>query len=127
MEFRDMPPQDVFSKVIMLEYMRKLGASFMYDKCSPYFKSDFFYKFEAEFLEEVQIDFNWEKLLFEVTLPQLETFMKPFLEDVVKLVEEEQKAKYKAAASKPVDINLMDVAAAKIKEGRKLDIPKLEI
>ena len=79
---------------------------------------------ETDGVEEV--DFNWEALLFTVTLDQLNALMNA-LEDELLEVEEQQgkiiaeeQAK-KLAGGTPVDINLLSYAKAKLAE-QKLQI-----
>jgi len=108
----------------MLEYMRELGAEKLYEKASPEQRKNMFYKFEDP-EGNIAVDLNWEAVLFECTILHLEGLLKHFITEVEQ-IEEKRKEIYRKEAEKkieerlgtPTDINLMDFAAAKIKENK---------
>lgn len=128
MLFKLQHPSDVFSRVILLEYMRELGVAELYYSANKKTKKKFFYKFLNEGSNEEAFDFNWEFLLFDATLLELEILIKPFLKEVME-IEEKRKllykdmAKYKEAqaqAEKQVDVNLIDIARADLRDNKSI-------
>ena len=130
--FKLQHPSDLISKMFMLEYMRELGAQKLYSKATPEQRKNMFYKFIDSDNETTEIDLNWEALLFECTLLHLEGLLKHFLDEIEEIEEkrivEQQKIlnsdvdkhsnflESQAPRGSTTDINLMDFAAAKIKE-----------
>lgn len=122
--FKTQHPADLVSRMFILEYMRELGAETLYEKASPEQKKNMFYKFSDDD-GNISVDLNWEALLFECTILQLEGLVKHFVKEIEKIEEARQELYKKKAAQRieeelkqPVDINLMDFAAAKIKENK---------
>ncbi len=129
--FKFQHPSDLISRLFILEYMREIGAETLYSKANKHQKELMFYKFTDN--EDIEaVDINWEYCIFVATLYQLETFLKNFLEEIEE-VEAKRSKIYKQAReeiineeiAKPVDVNIMDLAATEIKKnqegGLKLD------
>lgn len=133
MIFKTQHPQSLISRMFILEYMRMLDNNLMYSKANEYQKNKYFFKyFDAEdatpeeVLEQKEsLDLNWEYLLFEASMTELEHFMKNFLEQLLE-IDEKMKAvveRMKAEAiveqsRQPVDINLMSVAKADLENSK---------
>lgn len=122
--FKFQQPSDLISRLYILEYMREIGAETMYNKVNKHQKENFFYKFIAED-ETEQVDFNWEYCIFSATMFELEKLMENFIDEVTAIEEKRKDFLLGARAqlineeiSKPVDINLMDVAKAEIEKTR---------
>ena len=123
--FKQQHPQDIVTRALMLDYLKEIGAKKVYDKFGD-LDLGIFYTFTMETDGVEEVDFNWEALLFTVTLDQLNALMNA-LEDELLEVEEQQgkiiaeeQAK-KLAGGTPVDINLLSYAKAKLAE-QKLQI-----
>lgn len=124
MIFKTQHPQSLISRMFILEYMRMLDKDMMYKKANEHQKTKFFYTYETEQVDEVvtMLDLNWEYLLFEASITELEYFMKNFLPELL-AIDEKMKAqveRMKAEAiveqsRQPVDVNLMDVAKADLR------------
>ena len=119
MIFKTQHPQSLISRMFILEYMRMLDKDLMYSKANEYQKNKYFYTYEAGQEEDVKelLDLNWEYLLFEASMTELEHFMKNFLEQLLEIDEkmkgvvERMKAESIVEQARiPVDINLMSVA-----------------
>lgn len=127
MIFKTQHPQSLISRMFILEYIRMLDTDLMYSKANEYQKNKYFYTYEAEQDEHVKelLDLNWEYLLFEATITELEHFMKNFLEQLLE-IDEKMKAvveRMKAEsiveqARQPVDINLMSVAKSDLENSK---------
>lgn len=118
MTFKQQHPKDLISRLYILEYMREIGANKLYEKSNDLQKSQYFYKFinEDNNAPIQEVDINWEYCLFVATMPQLEYFMKNFLEEI-----EEIESKRKKIMSQPMtseesvaSINLRDIAVADV-------------
>lgn len=126
MMFKLQHPHNLISRLFILEYMREIDTQKMYDKANKHQRKDLFYKFIDEENNVESIDINWEYCIFEATIHQLESFMKNFLDDI-KVIEEKREAFYKQQieeikeqqVAQPVDVNIMDLAAAEIKKNNK--------
>lgn len=135
MIFKTQHPQSLISRMFILEYMRMLDKDMMYAKANEYQKNKYFYTYEVEDLGNAEtstepsvkdaLDLNWEYLLFEATITELEHFMKNFLEQLLE-IDEKMKAvveRMKAEsiveqARVPVDINLMSVAKSDLENSK---------
>ena len=125
--FKLQHPQDLVSRLFILEYIKELGPDTIKEKLTDGEANFWLYKFEGE--EKVEYDFNWEYLLFVIPLSNLSRIMERYLDKVEKIEEKRQSVynKYREEAfkeelAKPVDINLYDVARADIKnQSVKLD------
>ena len=125
--FKLQHPQDLVSRLFILEYIKELGPNTIKEKLSEGEANFWLYKFEGE--EKVEYDFNWEYLLFVIPLSNLSHIMERYLDEVEK-IEQKRQNEYnrykeehlKEELAKPVDINLYDIARADIKnQSTKLD------
>ena len=125
--FKLQHPQDLYSRLLILEYIKELGPNTIKEKLSEGEANFWLYKFEGE--EKVEYDFNWEYLLFVIPLSNLSHIMERYLDEVEK-IEQKRQSEYnrykeehlKEELAKPVDINLYDIARADIKnQSTKLD------
>ena len=125
--FKLQHPQDLVSRLFILEYIKELGPDTIKEKLTDGEANFWLYKFEGE--EKVEYDFNWEYLLFVIPLSNLSHIMERYLDKVEK-IEEKRQSEYnkykeehlKEELAKPADINLYDLARADIKnQSNKLD------
>lgn len=125
--FKLQHPQDLVSRLFILEYIKELGPDTIKEKLTDGEANFWLYKFEGE--EKIEYDFNWEYLLFVIPLSNLSHIMERYLDEVEK-IEEKRQSKYnkykeehlKEELAKPVDINIYDIARADIKnQSNKLD------
>ena len=125
--FKLQHPQDLVSRLFILEYIKELGPNLIKEKLSEGEANFWLYKFEGE--EKVEYDFNWEYLLFVIPLSNLSHIMERYLEEVEK-IEKKRQSEYnrykeehlKEELAKPADINLYDIARADMKnQSTKLD------
>ncbi len=118
--FKLQHPQDLVSRLFILEYIKELGPDTIKEKLTDGEANFWLYKFEGE--EKIEYDFNWEYLLFVIPLSNLSHIMERYLNEVEKIEEKRQREynRYKEEhlkkeLAKPVDINLYDIAKADIK------------
>lgn len=125
--FKLQHPQDLVSRLFILEYIKELGPDTIKEKLTDGEANFWLYKFEGE--EKIEYDFNWEYLLFVIPLSNLSHIMERYLDEVEK-IEEKRQSEYnrykeehlKEELAKPVDINIYDIARADIKnQSNKLD------
>ena len=125
--FKLQHPQDLVSRLFILEYIKELGPDTIKEKLTDGEANFWLYKFEGE--EKIEYDFNWEYLLFVIPLSNLSHIMERYLDEVEK-IEEKRQGEYsrykeehlKEELAKPVDINIYDIARADIKnQSNKLD------
>lgn len=125
--FKLQHPQDLVSRLFILEYIKELGPNTIKEKLTDGEANFWLYKFEGE--EKIEYDFNWEYLLFVIPLSNLSHIMERYLDKVEK-IEEKRQSEYnrykeehlKEELAKPADINLYDIARADIKnQSNKLD------
>lgn len=125
--FKLQHPQDLVSRLFILEYIKELGPDTVKEKLTDGEANFWLYKFEGE--EKIEYDFNWEYLLFVIPLSNLSHIMERYLDEVEK-IEEKRQSEYnrykeehlKEELAKPVDINIYDIARADIKnQANKLD------
>ena len=125
--FKLQHPQDLVSRLFILEYIKELGPNTIKEKLTDGEANFWLYKFEGE--EKIEYDFNWEYLLFVIPLSNLSHIMERYLDKVEKIEEKRQREynRYKEEhlkeeLAKPVDINIYDIARADIKnQSNKLD------
>ena len=126
--FKLQHPQDLVSRLFILEYIEELGPDTIKEKLTDGEANFWLYKFEGE-NEKLQYDFNWEYLLFVIPLSNLSHIMERYLDEVEK-IEQKRQSEYnrykeehlKQELSKPADINLYDIARADMKnQSSKLD------
>ena len=125
--FKLQHPQDLVSRLFILEYIKELGPDTIKEKLTDGEANFWLYKFEGE--EKVEYDFNWEYLLFVIPLSNLSHIMERYLDEVEK-IEQKRQSEYnrykekhlKEELAKPADINLYDIARADMKnQSSKLD------
>ena len=125
--FKLQHPQDLVSRLFILEYIKDLGPNTIKEKLTDGEANFWLYKFEGE--EKVEYDFNWEYLLFVIPLSNLSHIMERYLDEVEK-IEQKRQSEYnrykeehlKEELAKSVDINIYDIARADIKnQSNKLD------
>jgi len=125
--FKLQHPQDLVSRLFILEYIKELGPDTVKEKLTDGEANFWLYKFEGE--EKIEYDFNWEYLLFVIPLSNLSHIMERYLDEVEK-IEEKRQSEYnrykeehlKEELAKPVDINIYDIARADMKnQSNKLD------
>ena len=125
--FKLQHPQDLVSRLFILEYIKELGSNTIKEKLSEGEANFWLYKFEGE--EKVEYDFNWEYLLFVIPLSNLSHIMERYLDEVEKIEQKRQseysrykEEHFKEEITKPADINLYDIARADMKnQSNKLD------
>ena len=126
--FKLQHPQDLVSRLFILEYLKELGPDTIKEKLTDGEANFWLYKFEGE-NEKLQYDFNWEYLLFVIPLSNLSHIMERYLDEVEK-IEQKRQSEYnrykeehlKEELAKPADINLYDIARADMKnQSSKLD------
>ena len=118
--FKLQHPQDLVSRLFILEYIKELGPNTIKEKLTDGEANFWLYKFEGE--EKVEYDFNWEYLLFVIPLSNLSHIMERYLDEVEK-IEQKRQSEYsrykeehlKEELAKPADINLYDIARADMK------------
>ena len=125
--FKLQHPQDLVSRLFILEYIKELGPDTIKEKLTDGEANFWLYKFEGE--EKIEYDFNWEYLLFVIPLSNLSHIMERYLDEVEK-IEKKRQSEYnrykeehlKEELAKPADINLYDIARADMKnQSNKLD------
>ena len=118
--FKLQHPQDLVSRLFILEYIKELGPNTIKEKLTDGEANFWLYKFEGE--EKIEYDFNWEYLLFVIPLSNLSHIMERYLDEVEK-IEQKRQSEYnrykeehlKEELAKPADINLYDIARADMK------------
>lgn len=111
-------PQDLISRLFILEYIRDLGVDVIIPKLTEAELRFWAYKFTGD-NDETLYDINWEYLLFVIPIDNLSKIMERYLNEIDEL---ERVRQPKAAKKRdellqerletPIDINLMDVAKA---------------
>ena len=104
--FKLQHPEDLISRLFILEYIRELGVEKIKEKLTEGETKFWLYSFKGD-NSETQYDFNWEYLLFVIPLPNLSKITERYLEDI-----EGIEAKIQEELSRPADINLYDIAKA---------------
>lgn len=130
--FKTQHPQDLITRLFILEFMREITPKVIYDKANEEQKKQFFYKFINNETNTTEVDFNWEALIFNATLPQLEYLLEPHEElilEIDKRNEENRSKLYQAMVESQAvaDINIYDLAQAEInraKDKSKLLLPE---
>lgn len=127
--FKLQQPQDLVSRLFILEYIRELGVETIREKLTPGEVRLWLYSFTGEEGPEVEYDFNWEFLLFTIPMSNLSKIIERYLEDILKIdskreadMEKMRKDFFQEQMSAPVDINVYDLAQADMKNQKlKLD------
>ena len=126
--FKLQHPNDLISRLFILEYIRELGVEKVREQLTEGEIKFWLYSFEGE-KQELQYDFNWEYLLFVIPLPNLSKIMERYLEDIenIEAKRQEKYSKFREQQlqeelSKPADVNLYDIARADMKnQSQKLE------
>ena len=120
--FKLQHPQDLVSRLFILEYIKELGVDIIQLKLTEGEAHFWLYKFEGED-NTVQYDFNWEYLLFVIPLSNLSHIMERYLDEVEEIEKKRQsqykkliQEKYEQEAAEPAEINLYDYAKADIEQ-----------
>ena len=120
--FKLQHPQDLVSRLFILEYIKELGVDIIQPKLTEGEAHFWLYKFEGED-NKVQYDFNWEYLLFVIPLSNLSHIMERYLDEVEEIEKKRQsqykkliQEKYEQEATEPAEINLYDYAKADIEQ-----------
>ena len=127
--FKLQQPQDLVSRLFILEYIRELGVETIREKLTPGEVRLWLYSFKGDEGDSVEYDFNWEYLLFTVPMSNLSKIIERYLEDILKIdskreadMEKMRKDFFQEQMSAPVDINVYDLAQADMKNQKlKLD------
>lgn len=121
--FKLQHPQDLISRLFILEYIKELGVDLVIDRLSEGEKNFWVYKFEGD--ESIQYDFNWEYLLFVIPLINLSKIMERFLPEIevieknrTALLQKKREEIQQEKLATPVDMNLMDMAKAEIEKSK---------
>ena len=88
MIYKSQNPKDIVNRFIILEYLRIMGPDKVYEKVKAKQKKEFFYVFTDNKTNEQMYDFNWEYLLFKITISELDYVMNLFIEDIEKIDKE---------------------------------------
>lgn len=120
--FKLQHPQDLVSRLFILEYIKELGVDIIQPKLTEGEAHFWLYKFEGED-NTVQYDFNWEYLLFVIPLSNLSHIMERYLDEIEEIEKKRQsqykkliQEKYEQEAAEPAEINLYDYAKADIEQ-----------
>lgn len=129
MIFKLTHPEDLISRLFILDYMREIGPKALYEKANETQKKLFFYKFLAEENQIEEVDINWEFCLFAATMQQLEFFMQSFLEEIKeidsKFTEDNRKRSEQAIRDQiaaPASISIYDMANSEMKKNSSNNI-----
>lgn len=114
--FKLQHPQDLVSRLFILEYIKELGVDVIQPKLTEGEAHFWLYKFEGE-EDKVEYDFNWEYLLFVIPLSNLSYIMERYLDEVEEIEKKRQaqykkliQERYEQEAAEPAEINLYDYA-----------------
>lgn len=127
-DFKLQHPQDLVSRLFILEYIRDLGVDVVREKLDNSQHPKWIYSFETEDGEK-SYDFNWEYIVFVIPLPELSKIMEKYLEEIEVIEEKRRERHTKLLQMKldqemkqPVDISLYDLAQSDMKNQKnKLD------
>ena len=127
--FKLQQPQDLVSRLFILEYIRELGVETIKDKLTAGEAKFWLYSFKGEEGDTTEYDFNWEYLVFTIPIPNLSKIIERYLEEILKIdtkrqedMEKMRKDFFKEEMAAPVDINIYDLAQSDMKNQKlKLD------
>ena len=127
--FKLQQPQDLVSRLFILEYIRELGVDAIKDKLTAGEAKFWLYSFKGEEGDTTEYDFNWEYLVFTIPMPNLSKIIERYLEEILKIdtkrqedMEKMRKDFFKEEMAAPVDINIYDLAQSDMKNQKlKLD------
>ena len=128
-DFKLQHPQDLVSRLFILEYIRELGVETIKDKLTAGEAKFWLYSFKGEEGDTTEYDFNWEYLVFTIPMPNLSKIIERYLEEILKIdtkrqedMEKMRKDFFKEEMAAPVDINIYDLAQSDMKNQKlKLD------
>lgn len=127
--FKLQPPENLLSRLYILEYLREIGAKALYEKSNDVQKKQFFYKFTSEDVAIEEVDLNWEYSLFEATMPQLEFLIENFIEEVEEIEKQRKEVfeKLKADNRKermeaPASVSVYDLAKTSMENLKTKDL-----
>lgn len=127
-KFRTQAPQDLCNRIFALDYLRKLGPKKVYEGLTEELRKEkYFYSFQNSEGEEIEVDFNWERLTFKTPMNKLEEILEIFIDDIEKIDEKEleelRKLHEAEIESQAIaDINIMDIAKAEIARMKDPDL-----
>lgn len=118
-DFKLQHPQDLVSRLFILEYIRELGVDVIREKLDDVQHMKWIYSFEDDGGNK-QYDFNWEYIVFVISLPELSKIMEKYLDEIEVIEQRRHKAhtallEKKLEQERTVDISLYDLAKADIK------------
>ena len=126
--FKLQQPQDLVSRLFILEYIRELGVETIKDKLTAGEAKFWLYSFKGEEGDTTEYDFNWEYLVFTIPMPNLSKIIERYLEEILKIdtkrqedMEKMRKDFFKEEMAAPVDINIYDLAQSDMKN-QKLNL-----
>ena len=127
--FKLQQPQDLVSRLFILEYIRELGVETIKDKLTAGEAKFWLYSFKGEEGDTTEYDFNWEYLVFTIPIPNLSKIIERYLEEILKIdtkrqedMEKMRKDFFKEEMAAAVDINIYDLAQSDMKNQKlKLD------
>ena len=79
--FKLQHPQDLVSRLFILEYIKDLGPNTIKEKLTEGESNFWLYNFKGE-EDTLEYDFNWEYLLFVIPLSNLSHIMERYLGEV---------------------------------------------
>ena len=125
-DFKLQHPQDLVSRLFILEYIRELGVDVIRQKLDDVQHVKWIYTFE-DADESKQYDLNWEYLVFVISLPELSKIMEKYLNEI-EAIENRRKERHtklletKLEHEMQADISLYDLAQSDMRNQKnKLD------
>ena len=125
-DFKLQHPQDLVSRLFILEYIRELGVDVIRQKLDDVQHVKWVYTFEDQDGSK-QYDLNWEYLVFAISLPELSKIMEKYL-DEIEVIESKRKERHtklletKLEQEMQADISLYDLAQSDMRNQKnKLD------
>ena len=125
-DFKLQHPQDLVSRLFILEYIRELGVDVIRQKLDDVQHVKWIYTFEDQDGSK-QYDLNWEYLVFVISLPELSKIMEKYL-DEIEVIESRRKERHtklletKLEQEMQADISLYDLAQSDMRNQKnKLD------
>ena len=125
-DFKLQHPQDLVSRLFILEYIRELGVDVIRQKLDDVQHVKWVYIFEDQDGSK-QYDLNWEYLVFVISLPELSKIMEKYL-DEIEVIESKRKERHtklletKLEHEMQADISLYDLAQSDMRNQKnKLD------
>ena len=122
-DFKLQHPQDLVSRLFILEYIRELGVDVIRQKLDDVQHVKWIYTFEDQDGSK-QYDLNWEYLVFVISLPELSKIMEKYL-DEIEVIESKRKERHtklletKLEQEMQADISLYDLAQSDMRNQKK--------